>query len=83
MKTKPYVAIHGWKALSLRIVLPPLKNFIIKGPVRKLHIKISVFTAHFPLKVQDYFKCKCENVNRIVFLQGQQKPSPKFSAEKL
>ena len=56
MKTNPYVAIHCWKALSLRIVLRPLKIIFIKGPVRKLHIKISAFTAHFPLKVQDSFK---------------------------
>ena len=34
----------------------PLKIIFIKGPVRKLHMKISVFTAHLPLKVQGSFK---------------------------
>ena len=28
----------------------------IKGPVYKLHIKFSAFTAHLPLKVQDFSK---------------------------
>ena len=32
-----------------------IKNIFIKGPVRKLHVKISAFTAHFPLKVQGSF----------------------------
>ena len=48
--------IHCWKALSLKIVRRPLKNWFIKWPVRKLHIKTSAFTAHFPLKVQGSFK---------------------------
>ena len=56
MKTKPYVAIHCWKALSLRIVQGPSKIVFIKGSVRKLLIQISAFTAHFPLKVQGSFK---------------------------
>jgi len=56
MKTRPYVGKHCWKAFSLRIVLRPLKITFIKGPVRKLHVKISAFTAYFPLKVQDSFK---------------------------
>jgi len=48
--------MHCWKALSLRIVRRPSKIVFIKGPLRKLHIKISAFTAHFPLKVQGSFK---------------------------
>ena len=56
MKTKPYVARHCWKALSLRIVLRPLKIIFIKGPVRKLHLQISAFNTHFPLKVPGSFK---------------------------
>ena len=56
MKTNPYVAIHCWKALSLRIVRRPEKIICIKGPVFKSYIKFSAFTAHLPLKVLDFFK---------------------------
>ena len=56
MKTNPYVAVHCWKALSLRIVRCPLKIIFIKGPVYKSYIKFSVFTAHLPLQVLDFFK---------------------------
>ena len=56
MKTNPYVAVHCWKALSLRIVCCPSKTIFIKGPVYKSHIKFSAFTAHLPLKVLDFFK---------------------------
>ena len=34
----------------------PLKIIFIKGPVYKLHINSSTFTAHLPLKVLDFFK---------------------------
>ena len=60
MKTNPYVARHCWKALSLRIVLRALKIIFIKVPLRKLHIKISALTGHFPSKVQDSFKVPIE-----------------------
>ena len=56
MKTNPYGAVHGWKALSLRIVHWPIKIIFIKGPVYKSYIKFSVFTQHLPLKVLDFFK---------------------------
>ena len=58
MKTKPYVAIHFLKALSYRIVRQTSKNVFFKGPVSKLHIKISAFTAHLSFKVQGSFKVK-------------------------
>ena len=56
MKTKPYVAKHFLKALSLRNLWQPSKIVFIKGPVSKLHIKISALTAHLSLKVQVSFK---------------------------
>ena len=56
MKANPYVAVHCWKALSLRIVRCPLKMIIIKAPVYKSHMKFSVFSAHLPLKLLDFFK---------------------------
>jgi len=56
MKINPYAAVHCWKALSLRIVRFPLKIIFIKGPVYKLQIMFSAFTAHLPLKVLDSFK---------------------------
>ena len=54
MKTNPYVAVHCWKALSLRIVRVTLKIIYIKEPVHKSHIQFSGFTAHLPMKVQDF-----------------------------
>ena len=56
MKTNPYVAVHCLKDLSLRIIRRPLKIIFIKGPVSKLHFKISAFTEHLPLKVLDFSK---------------------------
>ena len=56
MKTKPFVAVHCQKALSLRIVCCSLKIIFVKGPVYKLYIKFKAFTAHLPLKVLDFFK---------------------------
>ena len=50
------MALHHWKALYLRIVLRQLKIIFIKGLVSKLHIKLSAFYGHFPLKVQGSFK---------------------------
>ena len=56
MKTNPYVDIHCWKALSLRIVLRPLKIIFIRGPVRKLQIKnLSVFRT-FPFESAGFFQ---------------------------
>ena len=56
MKTKPYVAIHCLKALSLRIVRQPSKMIFIKVPVSKLHINFTAFYEHLSLKVQDFSK---------------------------
>ena len=56
MKTKPYVAIHCSKALSVRIVRRPSKNIFIKGPVSKFHMNFTAFYKHLSLKVQDFFK---------------------------
>jgi len=56
MKTKAYTAIHHSIGLALSIVRQPSKIIFIKGPVSKLHIKFSAFTAHLPLKVQGSFK---------------------------
>ena len=41
---------------SLSIGTCPLKIIFIKGPVSKLHIKISALTTHLSLKVQDFSK---------------------------
>jgi len=54
MKTNPHVAIHSWKAISLRIVWRPSKIKFVKGPVSKLHLKCTVFTAHLLLKVLSF-----------------------------
>jgi len=51
-----HVAIHWSKALALSIVCWPSKFFFIKGPVSKLHTKISAFYEHLPWKVQDFSK---------------------------
>ena len=57
MKVNPYVAIHFLKSVSLRIFCRLSKIVLIKGPVSKLHIKISAFTTQLSLmKVQDFFK---------------------------
>ena len=58
MKTNPYVAVHCWKALSLSSVHSPLKIILVKGPVRKLHLKFSAFTAHLHLKVLSFSRVK-------------------------
>ena len=58
MKTNPYVAVHCWKALSLRIVRCALTIIFIKGPIYKLHIKFSVFTSHLHLKVLSFSQVK-------------------------
>jgi len=74
MKTIPYVAIHCWKALALSIVHWPSKIIFIKGPVIKLHIKLTSFTAHFPLKVLDFSQvliefCHAARIEICRFLQ--------------
>ena len=56
MKTKAYVVIHHLKALSLSIFRRPSKNIFNKGPVYKLHLKISALYEHLPLKVQGLSK---------------------------
>ncbi len=53
---KPYVAVHCWKAISLRIVRCPSKTIFIKGPVYKLHIKYSAFTTQIIINVTNIRK---------------------------
>ena len=55
MKTKGYLAIHQSIGLSLSKSSDHLYSFF-KGPVSKLHMKISAFCEHVPLKVQDFSK---------------------------
>ena len=43
-------------SLSLRLVRQSIKIKLIKGTVRKLHIKFSAFTTHLPLKVLAFSK---------------------------
>ena len=43
MKTNPFVAVHCWKALSLRIVSCPLKSYIWKGHSRIVYKVLSVY----------------------------------------
>ena len=67
-KTNPYVAVHCWKALSLRIVRCPLKVTFIKGPVSKFHIKFIVFMSHLSLKVLDFTQVKIFSDMNLQFI---------------
>ena len=69
-----YLDIHCWKALSLGIVQRPLKIWFIKEPVRKLHIKLLAFTAHFPLKEQGSFKVLSSACGTAYLERGQFAP---------
>ena len=56
MKTKPYVAIHCWKALSLRIVRRPSKFVFIQRASEKIaNNNLGVYRT-FPFESAGFFQ---------------------------